>query len=312
MNIHRKSAFTLVELLVVITIIGILIALLLPAVQAAREAARRMQCANNIKQIALACHGYHEVYNLLPAGAHSFIDGTWQPATFPYMEMTGLTLLYNWNEPYYTANNLRVTGQTLSAFTCPSDVPQKTTSLLPSSFAKHNYVCNLGNTGLNSYDGAISVYGSGATAVTFGGAPFSIRNNPPKEQYGFHDIKDGLSNTLMFSEVIQGIDAGTSNADWRGFTYWGIGPGFWTYLPPNSAAPDMVDTTYYDCTSGQNPPCALATASQPFTLAARSRHVGGVNTAMCDGSVQYITDNIALNLWRGLSTTHGDETVSVP
>jgi prepilin-type N-terminal cleavage/methylation domain-containing protein/prepilin-type processing-associated H-X9-DG protein len=309
-NVNReKTGFTLVELLVVITIIGILIALLLPAVQAAREAARRMQCANNIKQIALAMHGYHELNNLLPVGAHSFTAGTWQPATFPYMELTGLTLVYRWTETYFSSNNLQVTCQTLPAFTCPSDVPQKDTSWC--GIAKHNYVVNLGNTGLNSYDGAIPVYGFGPTAVRFGGAPFSIRHNSPEEQYGFHNITDGLSNTLMLSEVIQGINAG-SHPDYRGFIYWGVGPGFWTYLPPNSASPDMVDPTWYDCTSGMNPPSAMATTSQPFTLAARSRHAGGVNAAMCDGAVQFVTDNIAIDVWRGLSTTHGEEPVSLP
>ena len=294
--------FTLVELLVVITIIGILTALLLPAVQAAREAARRMQCGNNLKQIALAVHGYHLVYDRLPVGAYYFNCGTWMPATFPYLEQDALANEYQWAAGYW---NNSVVYKTLATFTCPTDTPQKEVQ----GMTKHNYVCNLGNTGLNHYDGAALQYGAGATAVKFGGAPFSIRYSPGPEQFAFANIKDGLSNTLMLSEVVQGINAGTYGRDLHGFIWWGVGPGFFAYLPPNSSLPDRVDDGYYDCTSGANPPCALATTDQPFTLAARSRHPGGVNTALCDGSVQFISDNIALNIWRALATTHGDEVV---
>ena len=321
MNRKRRVAFTLVELLVVIAIIGILIAMLLPAVQAAREAARRMQCSNNLKQVALAAHGYHNAYGRLPVGSYGDVGGTWQMAILPYVELDTLYQNYDWNQIYYSQTgspcNLSITTEILAPFTCPSDQPQDDplsgSTTFPKGVAKHNYAANFGNTGYYTSDlcdGPVESYGSGANAVEFGGAPFAWSEGG-KMQYRFSDITDGLSGTLMFSEVIQGVNTAPKNRDLRGFTYWCVGAGFETYLPPNAAAPDVVIYTgWYDCTGGgMNPLCVQYSTSQPSTTSSRSRHPGGVNSGFCDGSVHSVSDDISIDVWRDLSTTHGGETV---
>ncbi len=308
-----RCGFTLVELLVVITIIGILISLLLPAVQTAREAARRLQCSNNLKQVALAVHGYHTTWDRLPVGAYKYNYGTWQMAILPYLELDTIYCEYDWTNGYMgrygmygRPDNYYLVATRLPIFTCPSDAPQTDVQ----GIMKHNYVCNLGNTGTNIYGSPPQQYGSGAAAVNFGGAPFSIRYDSV-EQYSFEHIRDGLSNTLILSESVQGVNAGTYGRDLRGFTYWAFGTGFNAYLPPNSSLPDRTFEGYFDCSmSGTNPPCIAYTTDAPVTFAARSRHVGGVNAALCDGSVQFISDNIALETWRALSTTRGSEVIS--
>jgi len=138
--------------------------------------------------------------------------------------------------------------------------------------------------------------------LTFGGAPFS-----QKKTCRLLDILDGASNTLLAAEVIQG-----QKDDLRGFTWWGHGAIFVSYIGPNSPSPDVLyccPGNYCDPTP-PNPPCiAPATATNPTMMGARSRHAGGVNVALCDGSCRFVTDAILLNTWRALSTTQGAEVV---
>ncbi|HSG69505.1 MAG TPA: DUF1559 domain-containing protein, partial [Planctomycetaceae bacterium] len=163
--------FTLIELLVVIAIIAILIALLLPAVQQAREAARRSSCKNNLKQIGLAMHNYHEVNLGLPVGNYSCCWGTWVVGIMPYIEQEALYKQYEKNRKYgipsdtarYNhAVNLPVVRQRLTVLSCPSD----TNNAPFSSITSHNYAINFGNTG----------YGQQANlnGVVWAGAPFRI------------------------------------------------------------------------------------------------------------------------------------------
>ena len=315
-----KSGFTLVELLVVIAIIGILVGLLLPAVQAAREAARRMQCSNNLKQIALAMHLYHDVHRNLPVGAWGCCWGTWQGHVLPHLEQTSLANLYVWGQDlqrYGGTLNLVVTTKNLPAFTCPSDSPWIGTSF--SGVTSHNYVANFGNTGYRVPADAIAlnlerVVEQNMFGITYGGAPFertghnfdSFQRPKAVRAFGFASISDGTSNTLLLSETVQGRESGGVR-DLRGFTWFGNGAKFMTYLTPNSSQPDVLAALSQCNIPAGNPPCTGSTSSRPITFAARSKHTGGVQTAMVDGSVSFVSQNIDAITWNGLGTSQGGE-----
>ncbi len=322
MGRKRSSAFTLVELLVVIAIIGILIALLLPAVQAAREAARRAQCLNNLRQIALGAINYESANGTLPPGAYNSIWGTWQASILGNVEQLEAFNAYCHLEMYnssgmgvyWSAKNKLVTTRRFACFTCPSDTPTAYSfaSMTPSTGAitYHNYACNFGNTGLDEdATGFDIVHGAADTylGVVFGGAPFTMSgwSDKPLLTVRFEDITDGASNTLMFSEVVQG-----QAKDLRGYTWWGFGTGFFTYLSPNSSEPDIMQSASY-CKSlvSGNPPCAVQTSTRHITVASRSRHPGGVQSALCDASARFFSDDIQLGVWRALSTSQGGEVV---
>ncbi len=291
----NRVGFTLIELLVVIAIIAVLIALLLPAVQQAREAARRTQCKNNLKQIGLAMHNYHDVFLCLPVGAYDCCWGTWQVEILPYIDQATAYSLYVKDRKYGVpiddsryghAVNLPITTRRFVAYTCPSDSPQKPIANITS----HNYAVNYGNTGLGQQ--------ANLNGVIFGGAPFRYRG-----VYALSEITDGTSNTIMMGEVRQGV-----GSDLRGFGWWGDASGFETYLAPNSLQPDVIYTTVYCNNVPANPPCiGTPTATQPSMYGSRSRHTGGVHAALCDGTVKFVSENIDLNTWRGLGTAKGGE-----
>lgn len=332
MRRHRLG-FTLVELLVVIAIIGILIALLLPAVQAAREAARRSQCQNNLKQLGLAMHNYHDSNKWLPPGIgiNGCCWGTWQPILLPYLEQEAMGQLYqNWGGedvgsacggvggPRYSSapNTTNVCNKRFETLTCPSDIPNAPFSNL----TNHNYAVNFGNT---SY-GRHAVLPPGATgpnAVRYAGAPFkpAIGLDPdqcqrvisegnfkvrPQRGIPLRDILDGTSNTLMMAEVLQG-----QGRDLRGFTWWGDATQFTTYLAPNSPLPDRIYTASY-CNNQpkMNLPCAVSSSTDPTMFASRSRHPGGVQVVLCDGSARFVRTTVSILVWRGASTSQGTET----
>ncbi|EAQ81815.1 DUF1559 domain-containing protein [Blastopirellula marina] len=295
---HKTRGFTLVELLVVIAIIGVLIALLLPAVQQAREAARRMQCSNNLKQLGLAMHTYHDTYNNLPAGVNGCCWGSWQLAILPQMELGNLynnyeQKMYDTDYRYSSAPNVDVTSTRIATLTCPSDEPNAPIATSGVNLTSHNYAVNYGNTG----------YAQQATlnGVTFGKAPFSQNSSTLDKFYGFRDIVDGTSNTLLASEVLQG-----KGTDLRGFTWWGDASQFTTYLPPNTSQPDAYNGTCHTDPQA-NLPCTASSTSNPTMMASRSRHPGGVQALRCDGSARFISENIQLDTWRALSTTQGGE-----
>ncbi len=289
----RLRGFTLVELLVVIAIIGVLVGLLLPAVQQAREAARRMSCGNNLKQIGLAMHNYHDIHSQFPTGVHSCCWGTWQSLVLPFVEQENVSDLYvGWGDttgPRYShaPNTTNVTSRRFSVFSCPSDQENEPFSGL----TNHNYVVNFGNTGYGQQ--------SNLNGVEFGGAPFSRGSR----KYGFHSITDGTSSTILVAEVRQG-----QGRDLRGFTWWGDAAQFTTYLPPNSPLPDRIYSSYY-CNEIAGMPCAVSSATNPSMFAARSQHPGVVQLVNCDGSVQLVSESIDLLLWRAKSTTQGAEVI---
>jgi prepilin-type N-terminal cleavage/methylation domain-containing protein/prepilin-type processing-associated H-X9-DG protein len=349
MRSHVRRGFTLIELLVVIAIIAVLIGLLLPAVQKVREAAARMACSNNLKQIALANANYASANNdnFLPGISRSGCCwGTWTIPILPYIEQDNLYKIYvgfggqGYGPPmsavprYAAAPNNQISTSRLKTFTCPSDNAK---TWAGGTLTLHNYVLNAGNT--NLYQTSLpfgctggNTTGTGATAgcVTFGGAPFGWYNDPAAQAAGgdssptdynggnpaagimgkqskISAIPDGTSNTLCVAEVLQGPSGAD---DIRGFIWWGGAAGFTTYQTPNnSSATDVM--TGGGC--GNQPdvrfPCTAApsTATLPRMQMARSNHSGGVNAAMCDGSVRFVRNSIDLFTWRAMGTSNGGE-----
>ncbi len=317
-----RSAFTLVELLVVIAIIGILVGLLLPAVQAAREAARRMQCNNNMKQLGLAVFNYESAHKKFPGGVGRYgcCWGTWQVAILPFLEQSNLYQIYenhggaDWGPRYSHAPNRTVTESRIPTLTCPSD----TENAPIINITSHNYAVNYGNT---------SFFQTDLNGIPFLGAPFNCYKNSTSDDgprnlgeaanfpriYGepvpMRSITDGTSNTLMASEVLQG----RAN-DLRGFTWWGGASGFVTYLAPNSTAPDII--TGGICRPMTTPlmPCTTSTTvTRPRMMGARSLHAGGgVNVVYCDGHVTFVSNNINYDTWNALGSAMGGEVVEVP
>jgi len=325
LNRPAKSAllpclgFTLVELLVVIAIIGILVALLLPAIQAARESARRTQCLNNMKQLAIGAHNYHNTHLHLMTGTYSCCWGTWLVEILPYIEEVQLHSRFNTKDRfilsspsmYTSSDNLVVSTSRIPTLTCPSDEPQVAAEVYTVTY--HNYVGNFGNTNHLGLD--IPAF-AGANPIIFKGAPLPAtewkgENIPPDKikVTRFGQIADGLSKTLLFSETVQGRSG--DSLDLRGFSWWGWGAGFETSLVPNANSPDrMQNIDYCNVHDPSNPPCIGH--SIPFNVmraAARSRHPGGVHVAMCDGAGKFVSDDVDENAWLAAGSIKGEESV---
>ena len=229
-----SRGFTLVELLVVITIIGILIALLLPAVQAAREAARRMQCANNVKQVALALHNYHQTFREFPVGYFNDSSNVWPWCVriFPYLEQKALYEKIDWGcscvSVPVTQNDYDVYVAQISAFLCPSD-PTASVLWNQDSYC-HDYGVPFGplERGRMSYAGN---FGRGQLEEDprVDGV-FRLQKGRP-----IRDITDGTTNTLLLGEIIPGHECSL-----RGVHSYTSGPVFMQDFGPNDPTPDLT------------------------------------------------------------------------
>jgi len=291
--------FTLVELLVVIAIIGVLVALLLPAVQAAREAARRMQCSNNTKQIALALHGYHGDHGSFPLG-YQDTEWPWVPHTFPYVEQQVLFELIDFDVPIGnpSVEHEQVTQARIDNFLCPSDpsavVPFLTAGSV-NAFGRISYAGNFGQGQQEAPDRIEGIFGDARGA-------------------SFKDIQDGSSNTLLLSELIVG---GPTTI--RAVHSYDEGPLFMQDYTPNDPTPDLVRWCDPEDANQGPSPCApgsgpgggiLGSEFDMVVHTSRSMHPGGVNAALCDGSVRFIGDSIALQVWQAIGTPAGEEVLS--
>jgi prepilin-type N-terminal cleavage/methylation domain-containing protein/prepilin-type processing-associated H-X9-DG protein len=313
---HRRG-FTLIELLVVIATIAVLIALLLPAVQAAREAGRRAQCVNNLKQLGLAMHNYHTALGSFPIGRTGFQRPagdpgyfgdptgsghrrTWAFSILPYLEQTSIANAVNFDIAYSDGSNANQTALTieLSVYLCPTDPNAGVVNAGSFKFHLGNYVVNWGNA---TYDQAANGPAPGGP-VTFLEAPFAL-----DKSYSVQQIVDGTSNTLLMAEVIACVPKGTSQ-DLRGLVYNDdtCGAMFMAYTTPNSTIPDQIKT-YCVYPYLTNPPCINKTP--PF-IASRSYHPGGVNALLADGSVKFFKDSVAQATWRALSSINAGEVLS--
>jgi len=307
---------------------------LLPAGQPPREGPRRAQCVNNLKQVGLAMHNYHDTNNTLPPGHRTAVFGTFQTFILPYVEQNAIFNSYNhygryWAEGfsgsgggngpgneirYGGPQNLTVTRNIIATLICPSDGAKSSDLSLYNGITWHNYTVNFGNGDI--YQSVGMVPGGYSVGIypdaPWRGAPFSDADSTQRfyptraMTYNFATITDGLSNTLMAGEVIKG-----QGLDLRGFTWWGDAVSTSTYLQPNSRLPDIENSAGYCVYPFQNnPPCQAATTQFPPTYAFRSRHPGGVNQVFCDGSVKFIKNTINLFVWRGLGTSQGGEVIS--
>lgn len=384
---RRSAGFTLVELLVVIAIIGILVALLLPAVQAARESARRTQCVNKLKQLGLSVMNYESSNRYLPPGGPTcmqdsgappwFVAGNsaggncygpnWALQLFSFIEEGGLadlaqTALEDPTErdranPFDTWDMQAKGNRDWKAFhlntagtlTCPSagtaealvpynDGDDDTTGTGLGHLSKANYVANFGGNGMGeSVNFRTPVYTNPFPACAGMFGMERISKEPVQGRVGkglrVAQVSDGLSKTLMLSEVLTyndvndegaSVDNGVpqGNNDWRGV--WmvpAMGAGaFSGRLTPNSKSPDLIQACGTNLDPSQSTALAEAkrlpcreTSETPNTWsAARSDHPGGVNSTMGDGSVRFVADDVDSELWRADSTRAGADPTGDP
>lgn len=314
----KRKAFTLVELLVVIAIIGTLVGLLLPAIQAARESARRTSCTNNLKQIALGCINHESANKTFPRGTKCYTgespnlaklasvydwrdDHSWYTYVLPYIEAGQIVQLFDQSKALCDVANEqpRRAMLGLSFLACPSDIGLQKSNWDMAQFCRVrlNYVGNWGNT---TYVQATK------SGVTFGGAPFTMVAGVKPSQ-----IIDGLSKTMLLSETtVTGPDEGFLGSISDATVALG-GQSFTSWLLPNST--ECEDAYYYPkdaaVLNGRKAGCTALADVEPQSLAARSKHPAGVVIANCDGATRLVANQIDLAVWRSASTARGGETL---
>ncbi len=319
-----RFGFTLIELLVVIAIIAVLIALLLPAVQQAREAARRTQCRNNLKQLGLALHNYESTHNVFPLISHNSTGTSAQAQMLPFIDQGNLQNLIDFSKPLMLGSGPNISlnpafqgiqDRQVPTFLCPSDSGDPMSLDRDVQWAATNYLMNIGSgTGFNyCASGVVEPDG-----LFWRGSSSRIR-----------DITDGTSNTVLMAEGVFGGRDGVSstlltdpqrqlrqvsgggaactrtaenlvsspttgynggrNGSWIRTTASHTGVN--AYYPPNSSSPD---TSFHG----------------DVVSASRSAHVGGTQAVLADGSVRFVSQNVNLETWRALFSRNGKETIS--
>lgn len=321
-----RRAFTLVELLVVIAIIGLLIALLLPAVQAAREAARRMQCSSQLKQIGIAMHNYHTVHRVFPMGLPMY-NRAFSPLAqlLPYAEQDAIfenlidfrhspiELGPPFTDPFWV-NNLEASATIVPIFNCPSDKKQVEGAVYSDSSSGTSY--QYAGTNYAGCTGS-GVPGQGWLADADGVFKQSTA-------LGVRDLKDGTSNTVAFSEIIKGGGVANRGSDPQEFYKLIPGPpSFPIHLTAEGCAGSPVWMgdrgkrwiagryseglyNHFYTPNSLTPDCVDGVGGAAWT-AARSRHPNGVNTLLSDGSTRFVTEGVDRVIWQAVSTRAGGE-----
>jgi len=300
---HRFRGFTLVELLVVIAIIGILVSLLLPAIQAAREAARRSQCVNNLKQLGLGTHNYHDTHKVLFYGWKVEATGQrhrrdcWYHRILPFVEQAAYWDEYEAdNTEYVHQIGVALAGRPVPMFMCPSDPsgPAVGGGGSNNGFQGNYAVCGGGGTGTTTINmNTVATENGGMFGTSIPGIPRTLAA-----------CLDGTANTLLGSEgIIRGKTDPMTPAAWGELGgYWGGAPhgsfAFSSAEPPNTTVPDRV----YQCksTTWPNAPCENGNAGglSGRWCFARSYHPGGVNAVLCDGAVRFVTNSVDRTVFR--------------
>ena len=312
----HPHGFTLVELLVVIAIIGTLVGLLLPAVQAARESARRSTCSNNLKQITLALNTFHDGRQQFPTGVvgpSNLGSGynqriTWMLQLLPFVEEAGLhSSLAPRISPQASASYTIANLKSVASYTCPSDTALGTKQVNPwqaGFLPRSNYVgCFSPDAGMVSKDADFTLHsGAGKSASDLR----SLFNYNVTRR--MKNVTDGLSKTVAVSESIAGTP---DSADTRGVWWDPWGAQYSHARTANSSVPDAIwhavaGSPSNLCVSTPAAPCnGVASEWANLIFSARSKHSGGVNAGMADGAVLFISDNVSTTVWQALGSING-------
>jgi prepilin-type N-terminal cleavage/methylation domain-containing protein len=313
----RRAGFTLVELLVVIAIIGVLVALLLPAVQSAREAARRMACTNHLRQLGLACHNFHDVTGFTPPSrtasggfpklavpANAYHG--WACWLLPYLEQGNVYSQYETKLHFGHANNRSAVQTQVKVFYCPSTPLQKrsidfastsggTFNITGAAAADYGVMQKVTPSLWQQFPNEVDTYADGQNNI----GPYSFNSGSTIRVVRWAMVTDGLSNTFFYTE-----DAGRPGA-WRAF--WRKSSSNTTVIDGGAWCDEKAEFSFEGCTPPNDTRPGKTAINCTNNGEPYSFHPAGVNQGMCDGSVRFVSSNIPVRTYARLITAQGGE-----